>query len=168
MAQPGATNFGDVDEIDAESIGQPGQRTFRLLAERGTETASIWLEKEQLQAVGLVIEQQLTRGGEGGGTERTLLTLAARFPSHPTVDLKVGRLAVGYDEQRHRFTFSAHNIEEPDAAEAHFNCRVSEPQARSLSMKITEIVAAGRPRCPLCGAPMDTKHVCPLANGHVH
>jgi uncharacterized repeat protein (TIGR03847 family) len=168
MAQPGAADFGDVDEIDVETIGQPGQRTFRMLAERGDRSASIWLEKEQLQAVGLVIDQQLARSSRSGSTERTLLTLAARFPSQPTIDFKVGQLAVGYDEQRHRFTFTAHDVERMDAAEPHFNCRASEPQARALAIKITEIVAAGRPRCPLCGAPMDAKHVCPLSNGHVH
>jgi hypothetical protein len=30
------------------------------------------------------------------------------------------------------------------------------------------VVAAGRPRCPLCGAPIEGKHVCPASNGHVH
>ena len=40
--------------------------------------------------------------------------------------------------------------------------------ARALVTQITEIVSAGRPRCPLCGQPLegDGAHFCPSSNGH--
>ena len=40
--------------------------------------------------------------------------------------------------------------------------------ARSLVARIGSVVAAGRPRCPLCGRPLegDGAHFCPGANGH--
>jgi hypothetical protein len=37
----------------------------------------------------------------------------------------------------------------------------------ALSARIMEVVAAGRPLCPLCGAPIEGTHVCPASNGHV-
>jgi hypothetical protein len=44
-------------------------------------------------------------------------------------------------------------------------CEVSRKQLRSLSQQITAICAAGRPRCPLCGAALDrAKHPCPRLN----
>ena len=168
MAEPAAHDLGDVDEIDVEAIGKPGQRTFRLLAERGAETASLWLEKEQLQALGLIIDQHVARLTRGGGPRETaLLTLAGRFPSRPTIDFKVGRMALGYDTGRRKFIFTAYDIEEPEQESPKVSCAAGQRQVAALSAKIMEVVAAGRPRCPLCGAPMEGKHVCPATNGHV-
>jgi uncharacterized repeat protein (TIGR03847 family) len=169
MASSGRTDFGDVDEIDVEAIGEPGHRTFRILAERGAETASLWVEKEQLQALGLLVEQHIARISRGRtATERALLTLAGRFPSQATFDFTAGRLAVGYDESTRRFLLTAHTTEEPEREDPAFACAATPTQMRALSVKIAEVVAAGRPRCPLCGAPIEGKHVCPATNGHAH
>jgi uncharacterized repeat protein (TIGR03847 family) len=168
MAEPAAHDLGDVDEIDVESIGEPGHRTFRLLAERGAVTASLWLEKEQLQALGLIIDQHVARFTRGGAARETvILALAARFPSAPTFDFKVGRMALGYDADRRKFVFTAYDIENTDDAEATLSCAATQPQVAALSVRIMDVVAAGRPRCPLCGAPIEGKHVCPASNGHV-
>jgi hypothetical protein len=36
-----------------------------------------------------------------------------------------------------------------------------------LCRKIAEVIAGGRPICPLCGAPIEASgHVCPRSNGH--
>jgi uncharacterized repeat protein (TIGR03847 family) len=168
MAQPSRSEFGLVDDIDVETFGEPGQRTFRIIAEKGQRTASLWLEKEQLQALGLVIEEQLERTQGEAGLEEAILTLAARFPAQATIDFKVGRLAVGFDEQQAAFLFTAHDVERPEQEEPDFTCRANAHQSRALASKIGQIVAAGRPRCPLCGAPMDSNHVCPASNGRVH
>jgi uncharacterized repeat protein (TIGR03847 family) len=166
--QPAGHDLGDVDEIDVEAIGEPGQRTFRLLAERGPLTASLWLEKEQLQALGLVIDQHVARLTRGGAPrESVILTLSGRFPAAATVDFKVGRMALGYDTDRRKFVFTAYDIEDPDETSPKLSCTAAQPQVAALSVKILEVVAAGRPRCPLCGAPIEGMHVCPASNGHV-
>jgi hypothetical protein len=56
--------FGPLAHISAEAIGQPGQRRFRLraLSEEG-DSASLWLEKEQLVALGEAIENVLKQEG---------------------------------------------------------------------------------------------------------
>jgi uncharacterized repeat protein (TIGR03847 family) len=167
MASPGRNDFGDLDEIDVEAIGEPGHRTFRILAEQRGQTASLWVEKEQLQALALLLEQQIVRSQRGRASgERALLTLAARFPPQASVDFKVGRLAVGYDETARRFVFTAHAIEDPESQIPQFTGAAAPSQVRALTAKIAEVVAAGRPRCPLCGAPIEGKHVCPASNGH--
>jgi uncharacterized repeat protein (TIGR03847 family) len=45
--------------------------------------------------------------------------------------------------------------------------RMTAETARSFVARATRIVAAGRPPCPLCGAPLDPQgHICPRRNGH--
>src|SRR4051794_40948754 len=53
-------DFATVNRLEAEAIGRPGQRTFRIILgnERG-ETAVLWIEKEQIQALGDAIERLL-------------------------------------------------------------------------------------------------------------
>jgi len=169
VTEPRVRDLGEVDEIDAEAIGAPGHRTFRLLAEHGDTTLSLWVEKEQLEALAVIIDQQVA-GATGRGMEeaRTTLTLASRFPGRPSIDFRAGRLAVGYDERNRRLVFTADELEESGPGPLRYQWSASRPQVRALSAKIAEIVAAGRPRCPLCGAPIEGKHVCPAANGHVH
>ena len=169
MAEPGGRDFGEVDEIDVEAIGEPGHRTFRLLAERGTATACMWIEKEQLQALALIIEQHVARlSGRQPGGASPLLTLAGRFPTRATIDFKVGRMAVSFEQGPGKFIFTAHELEEDPAADRPpLVYSASQAQVRALTAKIVDVVAAGRPRCPLCGAPIEGKHVCPASNGHV-
>lgn len=167
-SEPSPPDFGVVDEIDVEAIGEPGQRTFRVLVERGPDTACLWVEKEQLQALGLILQQQMTQFGRRRSRgEGAVLTLAARFPPRPTVDFKVGRLAVGFDPDRRNFVITAHSVDAVSGGDPTFVCRASRAQVRALTGKIAEVIAAGRPRCPLCGEPVEGTHVCPLANGHV-
>lgn len=150
-------------------IGEAGKRTFRLVAERGATTVSLWLEKEQLQSVAVLVEQHLASSGRGQvRQERALLTLAARFPGRPTVDFKAGRMSLGYDQRKETFALAAEEIAETDERGQQVTWEMGVAQARALCAKIAEIVAAGRPRCPLCGAPLEGKHVCPLSNGHAY
>ena len=45
--------------------------------------------------------------------------------------------------------------------------RVTAATARSFVRRAAEVIASGRPPCPLCGQPLDkTGHICPRRNGH--
>ena len=45
--------------------------------------------------------------------------------------------------------------------------RISLAAARSFVSRAVRVVSAGRPPCPLCGAPLDPQgHICPRRNGH--
>jgi uncharacterized repeat protein (TIGR03847 family) len=44
---------------------------------------------------------------------------------------------------------------------------VTRAQLRVLARHGSQVVARGRPACPLCGNPLDpTGHICPAQNGH--
>jgi uncharacterized repeat protein (TIGR03847 family) len=173
--------FGPVTRLQAQAIGEPGHRTFRLLVESDDgRAAALWVEKEQLQALGLAIEQLLAefQGRLSGRPPRQ--PPVETFPPNPTVDFKVGRLALGQDESEletgPRYVVLVYDLEGSGSSEeeepstpATFACRATREQLRALSRNIAEVVAAGRPRCPLCGEPMDRRdapHGCVRANGH--
>jgi uncharacterized repeat protein (TIGR03847 family) len=160
-------DLGELDEIDVEAIGEPGQRTFRLLLASGPTTASLWLEKEQMEQLAMVIDQQLTGASQDQPTGGLLtLDFASRFPSDPTIDFKAGRIAVGFEEQARRFAMTIDPLED---SEQSVTFVVGQHKAEALSAKIVTVAAAGRARCPLCGAPLDGgPHVCPASNGHAH
>ena len=52
--------FNEVRRLQADAVGEPGNRRFRLLVEDGHRAACLWLDKEQLQALGLAIDQQFS------------------------------------------------------------------------------------------------------------
>src|SRR5215469_6346882 len=91
--------FGPATRLQAQAIGEPGHRTFRLLVESDDgRAAALWVEKEQLQALGLAVEQLLAEfQGKSMGRPAKQPPIET-FPPNPTVDFKVGRLALGQDE----------------------------------------------------------------------
>src|SRR5436309_4509952 len=113
----------------------------------------MWVEKEQLQALGLAVEQVLAefQGQPSGKPPRQ--PPIDTFPPNPTVDLKVGRLALGQDESElesgSRYVLLVYDLEGSGAEEeetttpATFATRATREQLRSLSRNIAEVVAAG-------------------------
>jgi uncharacterized repeat protein (TIGR03847 family) len=158
-----------VDDVDVESIGEPGHRSFRLVIERRAATASLWIEKEQLEYLALIVDQQLARFGRRPSQGALpLLTLVARFPSKPTVDLHVSRMAISFDSDRDRFVFAVHSLDQEEEGDRPaLRWSANQAQAQALSEKIRTVAAAGRPRCPLCGSPIEGTHRCPLSDGRV-
>jgi uncharacterized repeat protein (TIGR03847 family) len=175
--------FGPATRLQAQALGEPGQRTFRLLVESDDGGAAVlWLEKEQLQALGLAVEQLLAElQGRLASAARTVSQPPQEsFPDQPAVDIKVGRLALGQDESEletgPRYVLLAYDLETMNPEESEepsspptFAVRATRDQLRALSRNIAEVVAAGRPRCPLCGEPVQQlgqPHGCVRANGH--
>ena len=169
-------DFGVVDRLQATAIGLPGQRTFKIqFANENGETASLWIEKEQLQTLGNAIDQLIAQlSGDPyidivtRDPEEIELEPESYFPEPPVVEFKIGRLALGYDEGRGRFTLLIHNIEDEQQGPVGFRCLVTRDQLQTLSHQIDAVIHAGRPRCPLCGTPLSpgTAHFCPPFNGH--
>lgn len=158
--------FGPVISVEAEAIGQPGQRRFRIKALAPTgESASIWLEKEQLSALGDAIETVLREEDyEYEAPPLDDFTETPPFPLNATVDFRAAQLSMGVNrETRHIVLIAADGDDDGVSVVFEF------PYQRGFELRkeIADTVAAGRPPCPLCGAPIDpTGHVCPRANGH--
>lgn len=165
MADP--EPFGPIQFVGAEAIGVPGQRRFRLtaMAEDG-RSAMLWMEKEQLNALGDAIETVLKDEGiemrprpwDDPGGEPV-------FPLRADIEFRLGQLSMGVDRERREIVV----IGAPANGEAGQPVSLSfsyELGAR-LRSRITVVLAAGRPPCPLCGGPMDPSgHICPKRNGH--
>jgi uncharacterized repeat protein (TIGR03847 family) len=162
--------FDDVSKAEAEAVGEPGKRRFRMIFGGQFDTAVVWLEKQELQALGLAFEQILAQLRSAGVPE-------ARFtPSDPSpigpvlpgaTEYQLGRLMVGYDEEHHRVTLFIHDEQAGEDDPPSLVCRLTLPQIGTMSVQIGQVVAAGRPLCPRCHQPMNPEgHVCPHDNGH--
>lgn len=166
-----AHDFGRVPYLQADWVGRPGERFFRLLARKGAQSACLWLEKEELQALALAIDQLLglppqTTIARIGATEPV-----ADFPEDPSVEFKIGRLGVGQQEgDEDDYSIVAHATESDPEGPPTFRCQVSRRQLVALSHQIDQVVAGGRPRCPYCGRflPRGEVHTCTRRNGHTH
>ena len=162
-------DFGTASHVKADAVGEPGQRTFRLrlITEQGS--AQLWIEKEHMQALGMAVDQllaQLRTNKVGRGQAPAPASESGDFPTTFTREMRVGRLGLGYDDERDLLVMLVHEREADLEGPPTLQVRVSRGQMRTLSAEITTVVAAGRPRCPLCGAPLgDGPHSCPGSNG---
>lgn len=168
-------NMGRVDWIGAESVGVPGQRTFRLLAYNRSLSAQLWLEKEQLQAVAEAIARMMLQIDTERGfdipprTQSNENPRPSDFPASTDIDMQVGALGLRYDAQRELIALEATSREDEEDAAPSFRCLATRNQMEVLQANAIEVVSSGRPRCPLCGAPLPaagTPHFCPPTNGH--
>ena len=162
-------DFGLVDAIDAEALGEPGHRTFRIRARAGRNYASLWLEKEQLAALGRGISQLIAERVERRGETLPRPPEVGEFTDRPDIDMQLVRLGIDYQPSPDRLVFLADDqsgMERGDTPT--FRMEMSRAAAMGLVRAITVAVSAGRPRCPLCGQPMepDNQHFCPGADGH--
>lgn len=162
-------DLGPLIHISAEAIGRPGQRRFRLRVVNGSGfAASLWLEKEQLNALGDAIETVL----DDEGYDYVPLSPddappRLEAPQSFDLDLQLFQLSMGVNSEDRRIVLIAADGP-PDADDTigltmEFDYR----SGYELRQQIAEVIAAGRPLCPLCTAPMDPGgHMCVRRNGH--
>ena len=159
--------FTRIFRLQPEALGQAGTRTFRILADSESSTASIWLEKEQLMQLAIGIQQLLStlpeeaRNPEGAPSDR-------EAPGLTRLDFKVGKLVLGHDGSNGFFLIDAHDLDDDDEGEATVRLWANRRQMKGFADEALKACAAGRPICPLCGRPIDPDgHECPRVNGHV-
>ncbi|MBI4310776.1 MAG: DUF3090 family protein [Chloroflexi bacterium] len=164
--------FGRVASIKASAVGQPGSRRFRLLVEAANgATAVVWLEKEQLFNLALAVKNLIDQVEEAQRQRKRPAARGGAVPSSDvplSLEFQVGRLAIGFDEGTGLFIFVANEAEEPEHSLPRLSLAADQQMMDALADEALEVCAAGRPACPLCGAPMNSneKHVCPKHNGH--
>ncbi|MCS7294762.1 MAG: DUF3090 domain-containing protein, partial [Dehalococcoidia bacterium] len=157
--------LGLAAHVAAEAIGEPGKRRFRVMAiGEGTDAVCIWLEKEQLAALGDALRQAL---GDVQAEEAAAPDEAPVFPAIWRCEFKAGQLTLAMDREEQQFELRGEPLAPEDDLPASCSFRFTFAQARALVPRIAAIIAAGRKPCPLCSAPMDPQgHVCVRANGH--
>jgi uncharacterized repeat protein (TIGR03847 family) len=158
-------DFGPALSVDAEAIGEPGQRRFRLLVRSGAQAASIWMEKQQLAGIGSWLEDMMAKlDREQPSAEPDVEPLP--FEERFDVEFRATQIGLGYAEEDSLFAIHAFDENAIRGVPA-FRCLINRGQSRVLCRKIATVIAGGRAICPLCSAPIDpTGHVCPRSNGH--
>ncbi len=163
-----------ITHITAGAIGEPGSRTFYLQARQGTQLVTLLCEKQQVAALALGVEQLLEQLAEkdpelAGTLDMVLDTdMELEEPLEPV--FRVGQMGLGYDEEHHLLVLVAQELlaegeDTSTASSARFWGTAA--QMRTMARHAQDVVASGRPTCPLCGAPMDAEgHFCPRRNGH--
>ena len=158
-------NLGVVNQLTAESFGEPGQRTFRLRAVTASGEVSIWLEKEQVVALGAAVEQILERVPANQGD----IPRPVRQPAQVSGEVvaRAGSLSLAFDTTQNAFAIEATELWEATLDVQSLLLLATRDQLASVEEQVDEIVAAGRPRCPMCGTPLtESAHFCPPSNGH--
>ena len=168
-------DLGLADRVIAESIGKPGERTFKVTAESRRGRVVVWMEKDQLFQVALAIRQFAAATEQPSDPER----YQPEMPAPPTpaeIEFRAAEMSLRHDRSTDVFTVEAANVDSDAGPEAEtedeepkvaVQFSFSRPSGVKLSEQALEVCAAGRPRCPLCGGPIDLEgHVCPKNNGH--
>lgn len=181
---PDLRDFGIPDYFEPETIGVPGNRRFRIVAGSAGRTASLWIEREQLQALVVSLQQVLAQVTDEDVLRPELEnpgpppTPRSDFPDLPDIEFQVGPIALGYDEDSGMIVIlvsPAEIIEVEgtptlnDAAESQFRALLSSEAIERFADMTERVIAAGRPRCPFCGQALkyaDEPHGCIKQNGH--
>lgn len=177
-------DFGRPDYFEAEAIGVPGNRRFRLIAASGGRTASLWIERDQLRELVTSLQQVLAQV-TGEDVLRPALEAPAPpappragFPEDPDIEFQVGPIALGYEEDTELIIVLAAPIEVIEVegevtvnedAEPQFRCALVQAEVTAFLGAAERLLASGRPRCPFCGQPLsrpDEPHGCVKQNGH--
>ena len=161
--------LGPAAAIEAESVGVPGQRRFRLRAMNNAGTiATVWLEKEQLVALGEAIDTTLR---DEGYRVRQLAAddqdLPAVLPLSRGSEIQAAELSLGLNRDSGRVVLIGADGQAGEDDTTTVTVEIDFYRAHLLRQQITQVVSAGRPLCPLCTAPVDLSgHVCVRTNGH--
>jgi uncharacterized repeat protein (TIGR03847 family) len=184
--------FDPPERFVAGTVGRPGDRTFFLQARDGQRVVSVVLEKVQVAVLadrlGELLSELERRGVEAAVAAAEARAAAAQTPGEDTGPLdeplneafRAGSLTLGWDGDAERVLVEARARSEdgeeidPDEDDDEdedgpdlLRVRMTADAARSFVARAARIVGAGRPPCPLCGAPLDPQgHICPRRNGH--
>ena len=158
--------FTNITSLNAEALGEPGQRTFRILVDGGGGSAVIWMEKEQLFQMALAMKQLLAAVPEVQ-TPSTAHFEQREAPPSTHLEFKLGKLVLGQEATSGRIIIDAHDEESSEGDTPTVRVWGERSQVNTFAEEAIRVCAAGRPLCPLCGGPIDkTGHSCPMSNGH--
>ncbi|MGH2663540.1 MAG: DUF3090 family protein [Actinomycetota bacterium] len=162
-----------VDRITAGAVGESGERVFYLQGRQSERLVTLQVEKQQVELLAASLVEILARTGLETGEGPSEEDMGLEEPVIP--EWRAGRLSLGFDEERDMVVLEAEEfVPEEEGAE---QVAIGEPsrtrfwttreQALALARHAAAVAAAGRPRCELCGNPIDPEgHLCPALNGH--
>lgn len=160
-----------VQRITVGAVGEPGARTFFLQARDAERLVTLVVEKEQVELLSASVVEILARVGQEVEEGPMSAELDLEEPIEP--EWRVGRLSLGYEADRDLMLLEAAELLDDDEDEVDerepdtVRLYASRDQMLALARHGVAVAAAGRPRCQLCGNPLDPDgHLCPALNGH--
>ena len=155
-------DFDAVDRITVGTVGPPGQRAFFLQVRQGIELVTLKVEKSQVAALATYLGELLQDLPRPGHLPEDLELEEPVVP-----EWVIGTLGITYDDEIDRFLLVAEEVADENDELGAARFIVTREQVAALAIRGTQLVEAGRPPCPLCGYPLDSKgHSCPRTNGH--
>ncbi len=181
-------DYDPPDRFVAGAVGQPGSRAFFLQARGAGRVTTVGLEKFQVAVLADRLDELLDEvlRRSGGLAPVPAVAPADLTDSSPLdvpfdEDFRVGTMALAWDPETAQVVIEAQEITDEDDEDdaplaepppdrpdrAVLRVRISAGAARAFTQRALEVVAAGRPPCPLCGQPLDPEgHICVRLNGH--
>ena len=192
-------DFDPPDSFAPAVVGQPGDRQFFLRATRAGQTVNVALEKVQVALLAervVALLGEVRRRGipiadpevELSVTELLAESPTPAEPEPPTAtdeavreQFRVGTLALAWEVDGGRVMIEARELrpeadDEPDEIDDDdpngpdlLRVHLTPAEALAFVQTANELVAAGRPPCPVCGQPLDPQgHLCPRRNGYLN
>jgi uncharacterized repeat protein (TIGR03847 family) len=182
--------FEQPDRFATGTVGEPGNRAFFLQAKDGRRVVSVALEKAQVAVLAERLGRLLVELDRRGIVEdpATPIEPDEKPLEEPLNEaFRATTLTLGWDGDAERILIEARAPGEDEDEEAAaetlvevddddddgpdlLRVRLTADAARTFVERAFRVIRAGRPPCPLCGAPLDaTGHLCPRKNGrYVH
>lgn len=154
-----------VEHFTVGTVGPPGQRVFYLQAGITGTLVSLKLEKQQVTALAEYLAGALREINDDPDSIVPEADIGLIEPVES--EWAVGDIGIGYDADADRMLVMATEMpseDEPDdPATARF--RITQAQVAGFVARARQVVAAGRPPCRYCGAPLnDDGTWCPCSN----
>ena len=173
--------FRSPERFLAGTIGQPGEREFFLQVVDGRRVLSVSCEKQQVAVLadrlGSLITEVARRFGAQAESESAAqgeLTLSTPVDA----EFRVGTMGLAWDGEGSQVIVELLALSEEEVGEDivledredgpdALRVFLSLAAARDFAKHAEQVVAAGRPPCPLCSNPLDPEgHICPRLNGY--
>ena len=163
-----------VSRITIDALGPPGSRVFYIQGNTDAETATVILEKFQVQSLAVGIEQFL---GEIAEKFPAIPDASADYDEEemhiqPPVDplFRVADIGLGYNAEDDQVVLVIQELQPDESGEEQEGGVVrmwcTRAQLRALGHWGMEVAARGRPICPQCGQPEEPEgHFCVKKNG---
>src|SRR6476620_11451203 len=174
--------FRSPDRFLAGTVGQPGEREFFLQVVDGRRVLSVSCEKQQVAVLADRLGSLITEVAKRFGAQ------AENAPVIPPADLglstpvesefRVGTMGLAWDGEGSQVIVELLALSEEEVGEDivledreegpdALRVFLSLSEARDFAKHAEQVVAAGRPPCPLCNNPLDAeRHLCPRLNGY--